>query len=278
MKNEHIFLHPLPNVEVDLSPYGAGLVSYKIDGVDMVNPGPWDFDSKNEGYNGQFVAPLVGRIQNGKLGKFVFPLNEGTKSLHSATLSVCWKKFECEIVEEKAQIDVVFVRQDEIFDGKFQSVAHYVFSKEKPTFRLELSLISDIDLPVNLTSHLYFTLGEAEMKDVMMTLPSSLRCEYDEQQIPLRFIPVEGKFDMRKGRHLDEPLDHAFLLDEKKLLARGKRYEMTVTTSAKAVGIYRLPKAGFTLEFIDHPLLGEECILPAGKSETMVAEYAFRRI
>lgn len=273
----HIFLTPNPHVNVELSPYGAALKSFRIDDEEIIFSDITPYDEPNTGYNGQFVAPFAGRIREGKIGKYAFPLNEGNKSLHSASFSSAWQLFESEIEEESTQIRVKFFRRCKVFEAACSEIAEYVFFKDRPGFRLTLSFHSDDVMPVNMANHLYFRLGEGDMKEVTLLVPADYRATYDEENIPLGFVPVEGRFDYRNGRKLTDPLDHAFLLKGEAIVARGNRFEMRVTSDAKAAVIYRLPK-GFTLELVHHPLLGEECLLPAGKEERIVATYDFLRI
>ena len=243
------------------------------------------FRKPNSIYWGQFVCPFIGRIKDAKLGPFTFVPNEGTTCAHGSTIQFCWKKYEHEVLHYEDRILVRFWLKQDLFGGEATGVVEYALYRNAPRMTTKMSLSSTAPVPCNLTTHLYLNLGEPDVDSIELRLPASKRIEYDEKNIPLRFVPVEGQFDLREGKKLVEYFDHGFALDDSHIVARGERVQVDVETDAPCMVIYTdYPSRqkcghslGFTLECVRHPLMGEEMILPANVVETTTIDYTFSR-
>ena len=279
--SEPITIQAHPDLVLDL--LDGGLRQIYFQGKPMLYSDLSRFGKVNPEYFGQFVAPFAGRIQNARLGEFIFTPNEGRNALHSANYCFCWKEYKRNISVNSREICVEFTREDTYFGAPCVAKARYILDRAKPKFRMELSFVCEKDVPCNLTTHCYFSLGEDDVTNVAMKMPAPRIMSYDKELIPLKYVPVEGRFDFRSPRRISFPMDHAYELDRGEVKAWTDKVIMNVKSTAKNVVIYvDVPSKqatgtskGFTLEFVHFPFLGKEMILPAGTAHEVVNEYEF---
>ena len=270
-----------PDLSVDLQDAGIRQIYFR--GVPMLYSDLSRFGKPNGEYFGQFVAPFAGRIKGAKLLGYHFKPNENGNALHGSNYCMCWKPYERAIFVNPTEICVEFTRKDTYFGMPCTAKARYVLSKEMPKFRMELRFVCDVDVPCNLTTHCYFNLGEKDVTKVHLKMPSSRVMSYDKELIPLGYVPATGRFDFRSPQRLSLPMDHAFELTTGEVKAWTDRVMMKAKSNANNVVIYldsssyrtKGASGGFTLEFVHFPMLGEEMILPAGKTHELINEYEF---
>jgi aldose 1-epimerase len=71
------------------------------------------------------------------------------------------------------------------------------------TVTVEATNLSPGDLPFGYAAHPYFTVGEAEVDEVEVTIPAASYLEVDDRLLPLRISPVTGTDkDLRAGTTL----------------------------------------------------------------------------
>lgn len=63
---------------------------------------------------------------------------------------------------------------------------------------------SDAPAPVAIGAHPYFRVGDVATADLTLTVPASTRFELDDSLLPVAEHPVDGDFDLRKGRRLGD--------------------------------------------------------------------------
>lgn len=275
-----------PSLRVELCDIGASIRQIYYEDTPMLyTTDPEAFVKPNKEFFSQFVGPVAGRIKDAEIKGFQFVANENANAHHSSTFRFCWKRFNRDILEEEKQIRVIFTYEDELFGGRYLAVIEYCLSRLEPKLTTRMSMTSTVYMPVNLTTHLYFNLGEKNVESIFLKIPSSKRAEYDNEGIPLRFVDVDGQFDLREGKLLTAMYDHAFLLDKGPIEAHGEKVNLVVNTDGESVIVYTdIPSQqrvghslGFTLESVQHALLGPDMILPEGITETTTIEYTFSR-
>lgn len=70
---------------------------------------------------------------------------------------------------------------------------------------------SDAPAPVGFGTHPFFTIGDADPEELVLTLHADTRFVVDERLNPTGEVPVDGDFDLRSGRLVRElDLDTAF--------------------------------------------------------------------
>ena len=277
----------LDGVRATFCDAGASIYQIELDGVPMLYTKDKDYFAKeNIEFFGQFVAPVAGRIKGGTLKSFHFPPNEGLNANHSGGLTLCWQHFDGETYEDDQGKHVRFTKKGELFDGHYEAGVDYCLHKEGEAVVVHatLSYSSDVDTPCNLTLHPYFCLGETDMAKIFLKVNAKERMSYDKENIPQKFIPTEGEFNLREGRFLDYPFDHAFHLDGA-VQAQGERYQVHISSPAPYAQIYvdAPSKAatgaskGFACEFQYHPKMDEDAIMSKNETSTVEITYRFER-
>ena len=277
-------IKPNPMLEFVFSDSGAALYQVYFDGAPMLySRDEESFESPNVEYFGQFVGPVAGRIRDGVVKGFVFEPNENDNVVHSSTLAWCWKPFTHKIEETDSNYIVSFFREDKLFGGIYRAEADYSLSKTEPSFTLKLRFTCTKDCPCNMTSHLYFSLGETDMANVTLKLQNDARMSYTASNLPIGFIEAREPYNFGEGRKLDFPLDHALHLSSPYIEAWGEKYGLKAHTNEKTVVVYvDIPSRvntgaskGFTLEFVRYPKCDAEMILPEGQTEIVSMDYTF---
>lgn len=278
-------LKPNRDIEYVWSDVGAALYQVYYRGVPMLYVrDPKSFERLNEEYFGQFVGPVAGRIEKGILGEFDFAPNERGNALHSSDRSWCFQPFTYTVDETEDSYVVAFVREGNLFQGLYRAEADYILDKRGPGFTLRLRFSCTKDCPCNLTSHLYFSLGEENISNVVLAMDSREVMSYDEANLPRGYVPAEGIYDFTAGRPLKEHYDHSFRLSSPRIEAIGTKFRLVATLSEKNVIVYtdavsrekEGASKGFTLEFVRHPIVDESAILPAGQTEILSTDYVFQ--
>jgi|GEM_PF-1672970 len=287
MASKHVFVTTQSGLSAELSPMGAALKSLKFDGVEMLYVDPRiDFDKPNNGYYGQIVSPLAGRIKKGILGPFAFPVNERGNALHSSVYTSAWKEFEVNVFELDGDTDVIFTRKEKLFGANVELNVHYAFSGKAARFTQTITLHADGPIPANPSSHIYFSLGQDDVSTITVSMQASQAMAYDEEAVPLGFVPMQEPFRLEKPWALGRNLDNSFRLDRAGVSFHGERFDMETLVHTNALHLYvdlpsqanaATPK-GFALEPVQFPSNKEnEAILEANKYLTVLTQYSFSK-
>ncbi len=251
-------------VSVDITNYGASVVSLRIDGLDVV----LGYDDVS-GYvqQGGYLGCIVGRNANRIAGsEFLLngqqvrlTANEGPNCLHSGPDGYSHRLWEL-VSHSNNSLSLALhsPHGDQGFPGNADIAVTY--TAENDGLTISYRALSDQDTVFNLTSHAYFNLfGENQplrAMEQMLTIPGSHFCPDDAANIPTGELrPVEGTpFDFRSpkaiGRdigadyeplHLQGGYDHNFV-NAGPLCAVLENPEsglkMTVTTDCPGVQVY----------------------------------------
>lgn len=261
--------------ELTLSQFGAGVYDFKIGGISLVHaPKKYEEYATSSGYHGKFVGPIAGRIEKGLIevdGKtWHLPVNENGNCLHSASLCYAYKPFDCSPYEDEDSVGIRFQARFPASEGYLADVdSSILYRLSKKAHRLEILMEAtpSIDAPINLTTHLYWNLGESSIYPMELTLREKEVGLYDEALLPKGFASPIPELDFSLGKEVGKDVaspsllpvhgyDHAFLVEEgeKQAILKGSEFEMEVTTDAPGFQIY---SGNFPLE---HTLMlnGEE--------------------
>ena len=214
-------------------------------------------------YDGKTIGPIANRIKgdgflfNGK--SYHLKANEQGNILHSSTLALNERRFT---YSHKALPDgslaVYFayylLPEESEFPSSVDVLVTYTFYPNHG-FSLNIEATPELDCPLSLTNHAYFTLGEKEITGVKLFMDADSVATYDRQLIVQSYVPVNGLTDFRTFKKIGQDIhcdqfmanpklhgyDHCFVLAHKKphsLIAVGSKYALAVQTNAEALQLY----------------------------------------
>ena len=286
-KDRFIEIQAHKDLKATLCDFGASVYQLEYRGAPMLYVKDRDsFSRFNPEYFGQFVAPVAGRIANGKLAGFTLPQNEGTTCLHSASLVLCWKLFERNVEELSDRVEVTYSLTSDFLGTPYQAMARYRFFRDAPTMEMELTVAAGGKMLANPTNHMYFRLGEEDIANLTLRANADMMMRYDEHNIPLGYKPCPEGIDFTAGAKVTMYLDNAFHVNGGAFTLEGSRYAMDVASNVEHLILYTdFPSrmalghsAGLAMEWERHTAMGEELVLEKGERETLKATFAFRSL
>ena len=210
------------NYKAEILNYGAMIKSFFIDDVDVVL-GLQDYESfaNEKGFLSQVVGPFANRISNAEFtmdGRtYKLENNRGSYNIHSGSRTFGKQFWTC--VEKTEDSVTLFLHSPESagFPGDIDTTLKYSITQEGE-LKLHYTMTSTKKTPVNITNHVYFTLGKKDSREINITLPADSYVATDEEGIPTEITSVENtEFDLRKpvrvGSLIDGYFDHCFVLN-----------------------------------------------------------------
>ncbi len=259
IEGDKAYLLKNENLEVVVTSLGAGIYSLKYRDKEMVvTPLRYQDYLSSDAYFGKSVGRIAGRIKDGRLvyeGKeYSLSCNEGSNSLHGGEKAFSFRYFEGKIDGNKLIMSIFSKDGDNGYPGNLS--VEIAYSLDGDSLSIVFSSLCDIDTPVNLTNHSYFSLGEDDCKGLSLRIASSKVLTYNKD-LSIKGEERVGKcLDFREekkiGRDIDDPslyetksngYDHCFILDEKKegeapIVLKGKDSRLEINTSFPAVVVY----------------------------------------
>ena len=247
--------------EVVFLPLGASIYKIIFDKKIMtLTPKNVDEFRKQTIYYGKTIGPIPNRVGdaiieiNGK--KYQLDKNEGNNILHSSKFGLHNQEFKYEIKEDEEKIKVhFFYNKKDMEDGLPGNIrydVHYYVYKEENTLSVLFEAISDEDTILGMTNHAYFNLGEKNIDNLRLIIPSHQFVETrKEDLVPLRKREILPCLDFNKEKYINKEIndiylqahrslgyDHCFLLEEGKVRLESDKYILDITTDFEAVQIY----------------------------------------
>ena len=239
-------------IRVDITNYGASLVSLFVDGLDVVLGCD---DVRGYERNGAFLGAVVGRNANRVGGaRFLLngeeirlPANEGPNCLHSGP--DCWSFRLWEVTahtDNSLTLTIHSPHGDQGFPGNADVSVTYTIENDGLTIRYRA--VSDRDTAFNLTNHAYFNLfGQDQPQRAMdqeLMLPAEFFCPDDAANIPTGELrSVEGTpFDFRTIK----PIGRDIGMDYEPLHLQGG-YDHNFVNNQPLCAILRNPESGLTM-------------------------------
>ncbi len=243
--------------------YGATLVSFEIleDG-DFVNK-VLSFDVqeyKDHGmYPGAICGPTAGRISDGvyELGERVLlSKNAGDHHLHGGLDSYARKIFDYDVGEDS----VVFTYSTNNKEYPGQQEIKITYEVKETSLTIMFEADTDTDIPMNITSHIYFTAFENDtVLDNKMRIGSTKRIELINQA-PTRVVTDTTYTELNDIQVLDDP----FVLDEGYILYESETKRLQITTTYDCVVVYTQNYASPGVEGINKGICFETQKWPNG--------------
>ena len=228
--------------------YGAMIKSFYIDDVDVVL-GLQDYDTfaSEKGFLSQVVGPFANRISNAEFTmdgvKYKLENNRGSYNIHSGSRTIGKVFWDC--IEKSDDSVTLFLHSPESagFPGDIDTTLKYTLTCDGE-LKLHYTMTTTKKTPVNITNHVYFTLGKKDSRDITITLPADSYVATDREGIPTEITPVENtEFDLRKpvkvGSLRGGDFDHCFILNKDAVIkAETDDLLLTCTTDLPGVQFY----------------------------------------
>ena len=242
-----ITLKSKSGLKVTLSSLGASIFSIYYDkDIMTVTPKKEKDFLLEKIYHGKTIGPVANRIEKGKLTidgqTFSYDINEGENTLHGGHNGLSTKEFN----------------YNEQFDGvsftyKDKDIYYQVVSKLKDNELLvKLTATPVRPVPIALTNHAYFCLGESSLKELSLQIKSHRYIDSRKEDL----IPLEEKespscldfnelkkvmFDIDNPflkDHRSNGIDHSLVLDDPLIILEGNKYRLEITSDFETVQLY----------------------------------------
>ena len=234
-------------LKVTLSTLGAGIFSIYYDKDIMTLTPKKEKDYLLEKiYHGKTIGPVANRIKNGQLtieGKtFSYDINEGENTLHGGHNGLSTKEWNY-----NQQFDgVSFTYKDK--DAFYQVV--YKLNDNELTVKFTATPVRP--LPIALTNHSYFCLGEKSLEELSLQIKSHRFIESrKEDLIPLEEKDLPSCLDFNELKkvlfdidnpylkdHRSNGIDHSLVLDDPLIILEGNKYRLEITSDFETVQLY----------------------------------------
>lgn len=209
--------------EVSLLTLGAAIQAFVFDKIDIV----LGFDRAADYFSsGAYIGATVGRVcnrtadgcftLNGKLYNLVCNEPERRVHLHGGAVGFDKKIWDYSVLREETTPQVSFTAKsadgEEGYPGNLEICIIYTLT-EQNELKLEYTVQTDADTPVNLTNHAYFNLNGCNGATVHNTLLQIHADEYTP--VNHRLIPTgeyasvgDTALDFRSGKSIGEALNN----------------------------------------------------------------------
>ena len=240
----------MPNIEVieisndkvraSFLNYGATLYKFEVlENNEYINK-VLTFDSlsdyiDNDMYLNSIVGPSAGRIANGEYihnGKVILSKNDGDNHLHGGLDSYARKFFSYKVMDN--QVVFTLLSNNSEYPGKQEITITYSLSGTSLSIDFEAN--SSCDIPMNLTSHIYFTsFGRDSVLDNYLKISSDKRL-YLVDNVPTRITKNTDYLQNQKITETDDP----FILNDTDPAVEysSKKSCLSVSTDYDSVVVY----------------------------------------
>lgn len=232
-----------PSFKVVLSNLGASVFAIYFNN-EIMNLVPRNISEflKEGCYYGKTIGDITGRIDKGELiiGNkiYKYDTNEGNVTLHGGHQGLSTKLFDCNIKDNR----VIFT------NGIYQIV--YEFSDN--SFIIHFNAHPVNPTPIALTNHLYFCLGDKNIKNLKMLIPANKYIDIDKKLCPTEEKSIIDCLDFNKEQSIfskttnsqalslvTKGIDHSLIFNkERKITLKNERYQLTIDTDFEAVQLY----------------------------------------
>ena len=235
-------------LKVTLSSLGAGIFSIYYDkDIMTVTPKKEKDYLKDNIYHGKTIGPVVGRIEKGQLtidGKtYSYDVNEFGNTLHGGPQGLSTKEFN----------------YNEQFDGvsftyKDKDIYYQVVYKLKDNELLVKFTATPVrPVPIALTNHSYFCLGEKSIDDLYLQVKAHRFIETrKEDLIPLEEKDIIPCIDFNELSKVNKDIDNPYLKDHRSngidhslvrednspVILEGSKYRLEIETDFETIQLY----------------------------------------
>ncbi len=248
MEKVETYLIQAGSYKAEIINYGAMIKSFYIDDIDVVL-GLQDYDTfaSERGFLSQVVGPFANRISNAQfeMDGIIYKLenNRGSYNIHSGSRTF-GKQFWSAVEKTDSSV-TLFLHSPESagFPGDIDTTLKYTIT-EDGKLKLHYTMTSNKKTPINITNHVYFTLGEKDSRNIVITLPADSYVATDNEGIPTEITSVDNsEFDLRKpvrvGSLRNGYFDHCFVLNKDAVIkAETDALVLTCKTDLPGVQFY----------------------------------------
>lgn len=253
-------------MSVTFTNFGASIYSIKYDGKLMTYQAKDVKDFLREDvYNGKSIGRVAGRIKGStlKLGNKTYKLkaNEGENVLHGGKNGLSSRVFSTRVFTTTEHVHVVYDYFSDArhsgFPGNALFEVHYIVSNNKPKIKIKLLSYVTEKSPISLTNHVFFSLGEPNLKNTSLQVKASKYLEINPSDLIVgREANVTPCLDFRKMKPILKDIDakeinqahlkgydHYFIFDEhddevSKIIMENDKYRLSVFSDFEAGVIY----------------------------------------
>ncbi|WP_334332879.1 aldose epimerase family protein [Companilactobacillus sp. HBUAS59544] len=167
---------------------------------------------------GKTIGRVAGRIKDAtfkiKGQEYQMEQNEGENFLHGGSHGLQYQNFQGEIVTDQAVKFKYVVNGEDGFPGKLAVSVVYILSDDDEVTIL-YSGISDHDTLFNPTCHVYFNVGDENIRDQKLQINADDFLDVDDGKVPTgRLLPTDGPYDFKQPKKIGQGLDELALLDK----------------------------------------------------------------
>lgn len=264
--NKHTFIDISNNgFEISLCSLGASICYIKDEETYLTLPfsNVNDF-FKNTSYHGKSIGRVANRIKGNKLvindKTYILENNEGNNTLHGGVNGISTKDFSYSIRKNASKALVKFYYLSPNLESGFPGnilfeIDYYIDSLEK-TIKLKFFASTDMDTPIYLTNHTYFTLGE-NLDSLSLKIKADKYLEVDPNSLlAKRICDVTKSLDFTKTKAITKDIydpkinigrlngyDHHYYFSKvstriNQIELTGKKYKMIIKTDYSGAQIY----------------------------------------
>ena len=239
-------------LKIVLSCLGAAIVEIKY-GDDYLTMTPKSYNEldREDIYYGKTIGPIANRVKDGLIvinsKNYYLDLNEGCVSNHSGKDGLSNVLFDVETKNDK----VIFTHQGNQFGGQITYKVIYSFPSDGE-IKIEYEVAPSTDAIISLTNHTFFNLGEPNINNLSLIVPSDEFIESDKDTlVPLCFKPIIPCLDFNKEKaiikdlndpylinHKTNGYDHCFLLAKDSVVLKSPKYILEVESDYQCCHIY----------------------------------------
>ena len=250
-------------MKVHFSGSGAGVVSIKLDGKPMtVSPiVPTNFLVRNH-YYGKIIGPIAGLVIDGKVmiedNDYHLELNHGKDTLHNGTYSLSNIRFSSRAYFGREAFSILYSfkkkKMKDGLPGNIQYFISYTIADQKNEMMIDIRAISDDKTPMLLTSNNCFCLGEENINNLKLEIPSERFINISPDDLTyLEEKDVNKEMDFQKMKNLQRDIhaeslskgkingyDHYYKLRKEQIPIKleGSKYGLEIISNFEGVHIY----------------------------------------
>ena len=207
------------DLKIEFSNLGASIFSLYFDDTLMtLTPKDKKDFEKPKVYNGKTVGRVANRIKGNLIRvdgeTYRLKNNEGKNTLHGGLDGLSTRLFDYEVREEenKTIVEFKYISKDgeSGFPGTLDLTVRYTI--ENNSIRLDyFAKTSGKNTPLNLTNHLYFTMGDKTIDRLKLRIPSNDYIETDNELIPKRRYNLRMCLNFNRFRYISYYIDDELL-------------------------------------------------------------------
>lgn len=198
---------------VELGTVGAVIARCEVGGVAITEPiaeDAWPFRC-----NGVHLAPWPNRVRDGRwtLGGDTLQLDITEAERHNALHGFAqFQDFEVRALEEDRAVLGLYVPPQHGWPFALDLEVEFAAVEDGLRAVHRVRNLSDRSAPYGTSAHPYLRIGDADVRDLRITVPAPEYIEVDDRLNPIRTAEVAGtRFDLREGPRIgDLDLDTAF--------------------------------------------------------------------